>query len=181
MDATTAQTSERTALNILVAISVCHLLNDMLQSLLPAIYPMIAQTFGLDFTRIGLLTLAYQLTASILQPVVGLTTDRHPMPYSLAAGMASTLVGLVVLSAAQGYPALLAGAALMGVGSSIFHPEASRVARMASGGRHGLASRCSRSGAISVRPWGRCWPPSWWCRAGRRASAGRRWWRRWES
>ncbi len=139
MNAITAETGERTALGILMAISAGHLLNDMLQSLLPAIYPMIAHEFGLSFTRIGLLTLTYQLTASILQPVVGLTTDRHPLPYSLPVGMASTLAGLVLLSVAGGYPALLAGAALMGVGSSIFHPEASRVARMASGGRHGLA------------------------------------------
>ena len=134
-----ASQQQRTVLGVLVAISFCHMLNDMLQSLLPAIYPMIARDFGLDFTRIGLLTLTYQLTASILQPLVGIYADRRPQPFSLAVGMTSTLSGLTILSLAGSYPLLLTGAALMGVGSSIFHPEASRVVRMASGGQHGLA------------------------------------------
>ncbi len=134
-----ASQQQRTVLSVLAAISFCHMLNDMLQSLLPAIYPMIAHDFGLDFTRIGLLTLTYQMTASILQPLVGIYADRRPQPFSLAAGMTSTLSGLTILSLAGSYPLLLTGAALMGVGSSIFHPEASRVARMASGGRHGMA------------------------------------------
>jgi FSR family fosmidomycin resistance protein-like MFS transporter len=133
------ETEKRTALGILVSVSACHLINDMLQSLLPALYPMIARDFSLDFTRIGLLTLSYQLTASVLQPVVGLVTDRKAQPFSLPVGMASTLTGLILLSLADSYAALLAGAMCMGLGSSIFHPEASRVARMASGGRHGLA------------------------------------------
>lgn len=131
--------ANRTAFTILGAISVCHMLNDMLQSLLPAIYPMLKSDFGLDFVQVGLITLTFQLTASLLQPVVGLYTDRRPMPYSLAMGMASTLAGLLLLSVARSFSSLLLAAALVGMGSSVFHPESSRVARMASGGRHGLA------------------------------------------
>lgn len=137
MDATTS--AARTSMGILGAVSFCHLLNDMMQSLLPAIYPMLKADFQLDFGQIGLLTLAYQLTASLLQPVVGLYTDRRPQPYSLVVGMGFTLVGLLMLSMAGGFPSLLLAAALVGVGSSVFHPESSRVARMASGGRHGFA------------------------------------------
>ena len=129
----------RTAFAILAAISFCHLLNDMLQSLLPAIYPMLKTHFGLDFGQIGLITLTYQLTASLLQPVVGHYTDQRPQPYSLAIGMGFTLLGLLVLSAAGSFLMLLLAAALVGIGSSVFHPESSRVARLASGGRHGFA------------------------------------------
>lgn len=129
----------KTALRILFAISVGHLLNDTIQSLIPAIYPLLKESLHLSFAQIGLITLAFQLTASLLQPVVGLYTDRHPQPYSLAAGMIFTLVGLVLLALANSFPAVLAAAGLVGLGSSIFHPEASRVARMASGGRHGFA------------------------------------------
>lgn len=128
-----------TAFGVLVALSFCHMLNDMQQSLLPAIYPVLKTTYHLDFGQIGLITLTFQLTASLLQPVVGIVTDRHPMPYSLAVGMGFTLVGLLILSQAGSYPAILLGAALVGTGSSVFHPESSRMARMASGGRHGLA------------------------------------------
>jgi FSR family fosmidomycin resistance protein-like MFS transporter len=124
---------------VLGAASFCHLLNDMMQSLLPAIYPMLKGGFNLNFGQIGLLTLTYQITASLLQPIVGLTTDRRPQPYSLPVGMSFTLLGLVVLAMAPSYALLLAGAALLGVGSSIFHPEASRIARLASGGKHGFA------------------------------------------
>jgi len=124
---------------VLLAISFCHLLNDMMQALLPAIYPTLKAEFHLSFAEIGLVTLAFQLTASLLQPAVGLVADRRPMPYSLPGGMVFTLVGLVVLSVARSYGVLLASAALIGMGSSVFHPESSRVARMASGGRHGLA------------------------------------------
>ncbi|MDH2325828.1 MFS transporter [Cereibacter sp. SYSU M97828] len=124
---------------VILAISLCHMLNDVLQSLLSAIYPVLKADFALDYWQIGLLTLIFQCTASLLQPVVGIYTDRKPMPMSLAFGMASSLVGLVVLAWAPSYPVLLCGAALIGIGSSIFHPEASRVARMASGGRFGLA------------------------------------------
>jgi FSR family fosmidomycin resistance protein-like MFS transporter len=111
----------------------------MMQSLLPAIYPMLKTSYKLDFGQIGLITLAYQMTASLLQPLVGLYTDHRPQPYSLVAGMSFTLLGLILLSRAASFPALLVAAALVGVGSSVFHPESSRVARMASGGRHGFA------------------------------------------
>jgi MFS transporter, FSR family, fosmidomycin resistance protein len=131
--------AEGTAFSILVALSVSHMLNDTMQSLLPAIYPMLKSGLALDFGQIGLITLAFQLTASLLQPVVGIVTDRRPMPYSLAAGMGFTLVGLLLLSVAKSFPAVLIAAAIVGMGSSIFHPEASRMARYASGGQHGLA------------------------------------------
>jgi FSR family fosmidomycin resistance protein-like MFS transporter len=125
--------------SIVLTLSLAHLLNDMMQSLLPAIYPLIKEAYGLDFGQIGLITLAFQLTASLLQPVVGMFTDRRPQPFSLVAGMAATLIGLIVLARAGTYPMLLIGAALIGTGSSIFHPESTRMARMASGGRHGFA------------------------------------------
>jgi MFS transporter, FSR family, fosmidomycin resistance protein len=124
---------------ILVSLSVCHLLNDMNQSLVPAMYPILKDTYHLDFGQIGLITLAFQLTASMLQPVVGLVTDRRPQPYSLPIGMLSSLVGLLLLAVANSYGTILFAAALVGLGSSVFHPESSRVARMASGGRHGFA------------------------------------------
>ncbi|QRX80971.1 MFS transporter [Glaciimonas sp. PAMC28666] len=133
------QSAEKTGFRVLGAISFAHFLNDMIQSLILAIYPLLKATFSLSFTEIGLITLTYQITASILQPVVGLYTDKHPKPYSLAAGMCFTLVGLITLSMAPSFGILLVAAALVGTGSSIFHPESSRVARMASGGRHGLA------------------------------------------
>ncbi|WP_157015468.1 MFS transporter [Mesorhizobium xinjiangense] len=130
---------DKTAYAILIAVSFCHLLNDVMQSLLSAIYPMLKADYGLDFWQIGLLTMSFQVTASLLQPLVGLYTDRRPMPYSLPAGMASTLCGLILLATAAHYSLLLAGASLVGIGSAIFHPESSRVARLASGGRYGLA------------------------------------------
>ncbi|WP_204985706.1 MFS transporter [Microvirga pakistanensis] len=130
---------ERVTIPILAAISVSHLLNDLIQSLLPAIYPILKADFHLDFGQIGLLTLTFQLTASLLQPLVGIYTDKKPQPFSLVVGMGFTLVGLLTLSRAGSYPLLLLGAALVGMGSSVFHPESSRVARMASGGQHGLA------------------------------------------
>ncbi len=128
-----------TTFSIIAAISVCHLLNDMLQSLLPAIYPILRENYGLDFGQIGILTFTFQFTASLLQPAVGFYTDRKPLPYSLAAGMGFTLVGLLILSRAGSYSILLLGAALIGMGSAVLHPESSRVARMASGDRPGLA------------------------------------------
>src|SRR5882724_9228547 len=127
------------AFTVLAAISFCHLLNDMMQALLPAMYPMLKTSFALDFGQIGLITLTFQLTASLLQPVIGFYTDHHPKPYSLMAGMGCTLVGLLCLSVTRSYPGLLLSAGLIGLGSAVFHPESSRVARMASGGRHGLA------------------------------------------
>ena len=131
--------TEGTVFAILAAVSFCHFLNDLVQSLLPAIYPILAHDFALDFGQIGLLTLTFQLTASLLQPMIGLYTDRRPLPYSLPLGMGATLCGLLLLSVAPSFAVLLAAAALIGLGSSVFHPESSRVARMASGGRHGLA------------------------------------------
>ena len=128
-----------TVLAVLVAISVSHLLNDTIQSLLPAIYPLIKQSLHLDFTQVGLITFSFQITASLLQPCVGRYTDRRPLPYSLAIGMGFTLIGLVLLSRAGTFHMVLISAALVGVGSSVFHPEASRLAHMASGGRHGFA------------------------------------------
>lgn len=128
-----------TRFRVLGAISASHFLNDMLQSLIFAIYPLLKGNFALNFTQIGLLTLTYQLTASVLQPMVGLYTDKHPKPYSLVVGMGSTCSGLLLLSQANTFPLLLLAAAMVGLGSSVFHPESSRVARMASGGRHGLA------------------------------------------
>jgi FSR family fosmidomycin resistance protein-like MFS transporter len=127
------------ALRVLTAISFCHFLNDMMQSVIPAIYPILKNAYRLDFGQIGLITLTSQLTASLLQPVVGLYTDRRPTPYSLATGMGATLVGLILLSIAPTFAMILVAVALVGVGSSVFHPESSRVARMASGGRHGFA------------------------------------------
>jgi FSR family fosmidomycin resistance protein-like MFS transporter len=131
--------NEGTAFKVLGAIGFSHLLNDMIQSLLPAIYPLLKSAFSLSFTQIGLITLTFQVTASLLQPMVGLYTDHHPKPYSLSIGMGCTLTGLIILAFAPGYGILLIAAAMVGTGSSIFHPESSRVARMASGGRYGLA------------------------------------------
>ncbi len=133
-----AQASE-TTLAIIVALAFSHFLNDIMQSLLTAIYPILKSNYGLDFVQIGLLTFTFQVTASLLQPAIGMYTDKHPLPYSLVAGMASTMVGLIVLGLANSYWLLLVGAACIGLGSAVFHPESSRVARLASGGRHGLA------------------------------------------
>ena len=129
----------RTAMSILLAISFAHLLNDLIQSLLPAIYPLLKANYNLSFAQIGWLAFTFQLTASLLQPVVGAYTDRRPMPYSLTLGMGASLAGLLLLSAAHHYGALLLAAGLVGLGSSVFHPESSRVARLASGGRPGMA------------------------------------------
>ena len=128
-----------TAMPVLIALSTAHLLNDLMQSLVPALYPIIKQSHGLDFGQIGLITSTFQLTASLFQPAVGFYTDRNPQPFSMVCGMAFTLTGLVLLGAAQSYAMLLAGAAIIGLGSAIFHPEATRVARAASGGRPGFA------------------------------------------
>ncbi len=130
---------EDATFTILLMISLSHFLNDTTQALLVPSYPLFKDGFMLNFTQIGLITLAYQLTASLLQPLIGIYTDRHPMPYSLAVGMAFTLVGLVTISQAPTYGVLIIGAMLLGTGSSVFHPESSRIARMASGGRFGLA------------------------------------------
>jgi FSR family fosmidomycin resistance protein-like MFS transporter len=131
--------AEATVMRILWALSVSHLINDILQALLPALYPLLKDSYHLSFTQIGLITLTYQATGSLLQPLVGFYTDRNPKPYSLVVGMGMTLLGLILLSQAAGFATLCLAAATVGVGSAIFHPEASRVARMASGGRHGFA------------------------------------------
>jgi FSR family fosmidomycin resistance protein-like MFS transporter len=131
--------ADTTTFAVILSLSFCHLLNDMMQSMVPALYPILKENYALDFAQIGLITLAFQFTASLLQPVVGIYTDRRPQPYSLAIGMSSTFVGLILMSMASSYAMILVAAALIGIGSAVFHPEASRVARMASGGRHGLA------------------------------------------
>ena len=128
-----------TTFAVILSLSFCHLLNDMMQSLVPALYPILKENYALSFGQVGLITLAFQCTASMLQPLVGLYTDKKPQPYSLMVGMGFTLVGLLLMSRADSYPMILFAAALIGMGSSVFHPEASRVARMASGGRYGLA------------------------------------------
>ncbi len=135
----TRQGAQDTVLRVLLALSCAHLINDTLQALLPAIYPLLKNSYDLNYTQIGLITLTYQATGSLLQPLVGFVTDRHHQPWSLVVGMGATLTGLAVLSQAASFHALCAGAATVGVGSAIFHPEASRVARMASGGKHGFA------------------------------------------
>ena len=158
---------------VLMGLSVSHLLNDTMQSLIPAVYPILKEKYALSFTQIGLITFGFQMSSSLLQPVVGITTDRRPLPYSLAWGMVFTFVGLVLLSLAWSFGTILAAAALVGVGSSVFHPEASRVARMASGGRHGFAQSFFQVGgnagtalgpllaAFIVVPWGQ--PSIAWC------------------
>ena len=150
-----------------------------MQALLPAIYPMLKSGFALSFGQIGLLTLIFQVTASLLQPMVGLYTDRRPQPYSLPLGMACSLLGMVTLAFAPNFPALLAGAALLGIGSSIFHPESSRLARLASGGAHGFAQSFSRLAAMSAVHSVHCWPRSSSYRKDVAASLGLLWRRFW--
>lgn len=162
-----AAPARRTAFGILGAISVAHLLNDMLQALILAIYPLLRADFSLSFVQIGLITLTFQVTASLLQPVIGWYTDKHPQPWSLPIGMGFTLAGLALLATAGSFPMILLAAALVGTGSSVFHPESSRVARMASGGRHGLAQSLFQVGgnagsalgpllaALVIAPYGR--------------------------
>ncbi|GLK65410.1 MULTISPECIES: MFS transporter [Paracoccus] len=128
-----------TAWTVLVAISLCHMINDIMQSMLAAIYPLLREEFSLTYWQIGMMTFAFQVTASLLQPAVGMVTDRNPMPRSLAYGMGATVVGVLLLALAHEYWVLLSGAMLIGVGSAVFHPESSRVARIASGGRYGTA------------------------------------------
>ena len=158
--------TQEATIAILVALSLSHLLNDVMQSLLPAVYPILKESYALNFSQIGMITFTFQLTASILQPFVGIYTDRHPSPYSLTFGMGFTLVGLILLAFANTYSTILVAAALVGIGSSIFHPEASRIARMASGGRFGFAQALFQLGgnagsafgpllaAFIVVPWG---------------------------
>lgn len=135
----TSFSAEKTTFSIIAAASFCHMLNDIMQSLLTSLYPLLKANYALDFVQIGLLTFAFQVTASLLQPAVGIATDKWPMPFSLPVAMLSTCTGLFTLAYAHSFPVLIIGACLIGIGSAIFHPEASRVARVASGGRHGLA------------------------------------------
>ncbi|OLC83022.1 MAG: MFS transporter [Acidobacteria bacterium 13_1_40CM_4_57_6] len=134
-----AETGEKTVFKILLTISFCHLLNDTIQSLIPPIYPLLQKAFHFNYWQVGRIALTSQLTASILQPLVGLYTDRRPKPYSLAVGMGITMIGLLAFAMAPSYGTILAAAALVGIGSAVFHPESSRIARMASGGQHGMA------------------------------------------
>lgn len=139
MNPTSLQEESRTAFRILFAISIAHLLNDMVQSIVPSIYPIIKEEMGLSFIQIGVITLVFQLTSSLLQPFVGMYADRRPSPYALAAGMCFTLTGLIWLAFTGSYAAMLGAVSVIGIGSSIFHPEASRVAQLAAGGKKGLA------------------------------------------
>lgn len=138
-ETTGASAAQQTAIAVLAAISICHLLNDVIQSLIVALYPMIKDSLGLDFRQIGLITFTFTFTASVLQPLVGFVTDRYPTPYSLVAGMGCSLLGLLIAAFASTYGLVLVAVGLIGMGSSVFHPESSRVARLASGGQHGLA------------------------------------------
>jgi FSR family fosmidomycin resistance protein-like MFS transporter len=152
-----ASPPSRTSFKVLGAISLSHLLNDMIQSLILAIYPLLQSEFSLTFVQIGMITLTFQLASSLLQPVVGYWTDKYPMPWSLPIGMCFTLSGLVLLAMAGSFEAVLIAAALVGTGSSVFHPESSRVARMASGGRHGLAQSLFQVGGNFGSSSARCW------------------------
>jgi MFS transporter, FSR family, fosmidomycin resistance protein len=152
---TLVEVGPKVVFKVLGAISICHFLNDMMSSLLPAIYPLLKDSFSLNFAQVGLITLTYQTTASLLQPMIGFYTDKRPRPFSLPVGMGATLIGLILLAYARTFPALLVAAALVGTGSSVFHPESSRVARMASGGQHGLAQSIFQVGGntgLSVGP-----------------------------
>jgi FSR family fosmidomycin resistance protein-like MFS transporter len=145
----TSDAASKALFRVLAAISFCHLLNDMVQSLLPSIYPILKSEFHLDFAHLGLLTLTYQVVASLLQPVIGQFTDKYPKPYALAVGMTFTLCGLLLLAVAPTFHWLLIASCLVGIGSAIFHPESSRIARMASGGKHGFAQSFFQVGGNS--------------------------------
>lgn len=160
---------QSTSFAVLFAISFSHLLNDMMQAVLPAIYPNLQAAFHLSFTQVGLVTLAFQCTASLFQPWVGFLADKRPAPYSLATGMVSTLVGILLLAHAGSYPVLLLAAMLIGLGSAVFHPESARVARMASGGRHGLAQSLFQVGGntgSALGPLTAALVVAWWGQAG---------------
>lgn len=136
---TTRTAQDGTTWSILVMLSLAHMLNDTMQSVIAASYPILKESFALDYGQIGLVTMCFQMTASVLQPLVGIFTDRHPMPFSLAIGMSSTLIGLILMAVAPSFAVLLVAVGLIGTGSAVFHPESSRMARLASGGRHGFA------------------------------------------
>ncbi len=164
-DGPALKTVHATSFAVLAAISLSHLINDMMQAVLPAIYPTLKGEFRLSFSQIGFITLAFQCTASLLQPAVGWLADRRPAPYSLALGMVSTLCGMIVLGFAGSYAMVLAAAMLVGIGSSVFHPESARVARMASGGRHGLAQSLFQVGGntgTALGPLSAALVVAWW-------------------
>ena len=165
---------QNSTLSVLFALSFCHLLNDSMQALLPAIYPLLKESFSLSFTQIGLITLTFQMVGSVFQPVIGFYTDRHPKPYSLVFGMGLTLAGLVALSLAPSYYAVLMAAALVGLGSAIFHPESSRMARLASGGSHGFAQSLFQVGGNAGSSLGPLLAASIITRYGRNTSFGSR-------
>src|SRR5260370_35159674 len=144
----------QTRFNLLGALSFSHFLNDMMQSLIVSIYPLLKGECHLSFVQIGTITLTYQACASLLQPLIGVYTDKHPKPYSLSVGMCFTLIGMVTLAFAPNYGSVLAAAALIGAGSAIFHPESSRIARLASGGRHGPPQALFQAGGNAGRPMG---------------------------
>lgn len=171
----------QTVYAVLLAISFAHLLNDMMQSVIPAVYPLLKEKFGFTFAQIGVITLVFQLTSSLLQPFAGWIADRHPRPYSLAIGMGFTLVGLLALAAAPSFGWILAAVGLIGCGSSVFHPESSRVAQLASGGRKGLAQSIFRWEAMPEVLWDRCSPRWSSFRSDREPSAGLRWLLSWAS
>lgn len=166
--------AETTAVATLAAISVAHFLNDMIQSVLPAIYPLLKESFALDFVEIGAITLVFQITASLLQPLVGLYTDRYPRPYSLTVGMGLSLTGLVIIANAPTYPVLIAGAAILGSGSAVFHPNPRGWRASPRADATASPSRSSRSAAMSAPRSGRWSPPSSSCPTGSRRSPGSR-------
>ena len=162
----TAAPRSKTYFSVLVILGSTHLLNDLMQSLIPASYPVLKESYGLDFVQIGLITLTFQIAGALLQPIVGMATDRYPAPYSPVVGMMFTLSGLINLAFAQTFEMILISVALIGIGSSIFHPEATRMARYAAGGQQGLAQGIFQVGgqaggalgpvfaALVIVPWG---------------------------
>ncbi|WP_282456207.1 MFS transporter [Chitinophaga sedimenti] len=156
-----ARSAQSTVFSILFSISFAHLVNDMLQSVIPSVYPIFKEKYGLTFTQIGLITLVYQLTASLLQPLVGVYTDRKARPYSLPIGMAFTLTGLIALAFAKGFYNILFSVSFIGIGSSIFHPESSRVAHLASGGKKGWRNPFSSWVGTQAAPLAPCWRHCW--------------------
>lgn len=166
--------AESTVVPVILAVAFCHLLNDLMQSLIPAIYPILKENLALTFGQIGLITLVFQGTASILQPLVGLYTDRRPMPYALALGMGFTGIGLVLLAHGASYGSILASVALIGLGSAVFHPESSRIARLAAGMRPGLAQSLFQLGGNFGSRSGRWRQRSSFCAMARPPSSGLR-------
>src|SRR5262245_19305311 len=171
-----ASVSHRPLLPILLALSGAHLLNDLISSMIPAMYPLLKEAYQLDFTKIGLITLAFQVTSSLLQPIFGFVTDHKPWPYAMVAGMAATLSGVVGLACAGNYAMVLVSVAMVGLGSAVFHPEATRMAAMLRRANRALHRASSRLAATPDTPLGRCLLRCLWFHAARRRSAGCQWW-----